>query len=128
MGRTRIKNSNLGPSRTERSADQAVLFLTLERRALVRIHHRLVRSLRYLTDSNCSFQLPRRCINLSGSVSLGILAKTEGYVTGQHFRGVHLAVSEEPKLPSFDAGLFEILPFDFGTIPKISCHPMSTIF
>ena len=54
--------------------------------------------------------------------------KREEYVTGQHYREVHLAESEVPKLPSSDAGLFEILPFDFGTIPKISCHPMSTTF
>ena len=50
----------------------------------------------------------------------------EGYETVQHFQEVHLAVSEELTLPSFDAVLFEILLSDFGTIPKKSRHPMLT--
>ena len=44
--------------------------------------------------------------------------KREEYVTGQHYREVHLAEFEALKLPSSDAGLFEILLCDFGTIPK----------
>lgn len=79
-------------------------------------------------DNNCSSLLRRHCINQLGSGSLGIPVKREEYVTGQHYREVHLAESEVLKLPSSDAGLFEILPSDFGTIPKISCHPMSTTF
>ena len=94
-------------------------------------HLQPVRSLRYLMDSNCSSLLQQHCKDQLDSVSLEILGKMEGYVTGQHFQEVHLAVSEALKSPSSDAELFETLLSDFGTIPKkivISCWPRSTTF
>ena len=75
-------------------------------------------------DSNCSSLLQQHCKDQLDNVSLEILGKMEGYVTGQHFQEVHLAVSEALKSPSSDAELFETLLSDFGTIPKkivISC-------